>query len=93
MNRDLNNSIAKFLGLFEEVFDQDWEHSREMLGIRDETEEQKRATQEMGLETIEIIAKDGTFINPKVEDEFEDWGNRGALLKEYRKLKELLKKE
>ena len=93
MSRDLNNSITKFLDLFEEVFDRDWEHSREMLGIKDETEEQKRAAQKLGLETIEIISRDGTFIHPKVEDESEDWGNRSALLIEYRKLKELLKKE
>ena len=92
MNSNLNNSIVKFLDLFEEVFDRDWEYSKAMMGIRDETEEQKRTAREMGLESIEIISSDGTFINPKVEDEIEDWGNRGALLRECRKLKEILNK-
>ena len=93
MSKNLNDSIADFLDLFEEVFDRDWEYSKEMMGIRKETEEEKRAAKEMNLETIEIISSDGTFINPKVENETEDWGNRGALLREYRILKVLLKKE
>ena len=93
MSKNLKDSIAEFLHLFEEVFDRDWEYSKEMMGIREETEEEKRAAKEMNLETIEIISSDGTFINPKVEDETEDWGNRGALLCEYRILKVLLKKE
>jgi hypothetical protein len=76
-----------FLAAFEEVFDRDWAHTKEMLGIQDETEEQKRAAAEMGLETIPIIADDGTFIHPKVEDELEDWGSRGRLLQAYRALR------
>ncbi|WP_044210114.1 hypothetical protein [Flammeovirga sp. OC4] len=93
MNKDLKVSITKFLDLFEEVFDRDWEYSKDMMGIKDETEDQKKAAKEMGLESIEIIAGNGTFINPKVEDETEDWGNRGALLNEYRRLKEYLENE
>jgi hypothetical protein len=32
----------------------------------------------------------GTFINPNVEDEGNNWGNRGGLLDSYRSLKALL---
>ncbi len=91
MDNKIKNSIEEFLSLFEEVFDKDWKYSKEMMGIYDETEEQKRNTQEMGLESIDIIADDGTFINPKVEDETENWGYRGTLLEKYRELKKLLK--
>lgn len=60
-----------------------------MLGVSEETDEQKENAKAMGLETIEIVSKDGTFLNPKVEDETEDWGNRGRLLELYRELKKL----
>jgi len=75
------DKIREFLDAFEEVFDRDWTYTKRMLGIRDETEEQKR------LETIPIIADDGTFVHPKVEDEVEDWGNRARLLAAYRELR------
>ncbi len=42
------------------------------------------------LNVEDYISPKGTFINPKVEDEIEDWGNRALLLKEYRRLKNLL---
>ncbi len=32
----------------------------------------------------------GTFIRPGVEDESNNWGNRGSLLASYRRLKDLL---
>ena len=82
------DKVREFLDAFEEVFDQDWTYTKEMLGIRGQTEEQKRACAEAGLETIPIITDDGTFIHPKVEDEVEDWGNRARLLAAYRALKE-----
>lgn len=44
----------------------------------------------MGMGSIDIISENGTFLNPMVEDEIEDWGNRGALLDQYRNLKKLL---
>ncbi len=72
----------------EEVFDKDWAYTEQMLGIRHETEAQKVACAELGLEAIPFIAEDGTFVRPKVEDETEDWGNRGRLLAAYRALKE-----
>ena len=73
---------------FEEVFHDDWSHSKEMMGIQDESKEQLADLAKLGLETIHMIRPDGTFLEPKVADELEDWGNRGALLKAYRKLKQ-----
>lgn len=88
MSAPLNPKIVQeFLDAFEEVFDRDWVHTKSMLGIRAETEEQKKAATKLGLETIPIVAEDGTFVHPKVEDETEDWGNRGRLLAAYRALK------
>ncbi len=86
----MEEDIKVFLNAFEEVFDRDWKYSKEMMGILDETEEQKQFNKQLGLETIEIISAEGTFLNPKVEDEIEDWGNRGELLIQYRRLKEKL---
>ncbi|HEU0141644.1 MAG TPA: hypothetical protein VFQ79_18115 [Bryobacteraceae bacterium] len=37
------------------------------------------------------ISPSGTFINPKVTDESNNWANRGALLNAYRNLLALLK--
>jgi hypothetical protein len=36
-----------------------------------------------------MIAEDGTFLEPRVADEVEDWGYRAMLLERYRKLKAL----
>ena len=82
--------VENFLKALEEVFDLDWPHSKEMLGIQDETEAQKKEAAKLGLETIQIISADGTFLNPKVPDESEDWGNRGKLLDAYRALKRVV---
>ena len=88
MSTPLDSELVRdFLDAFEEVFDRDWTRTKEMLGIPAESDEQKRAAEEMGLETIPIIADDGTFIHPKVEDEVEDWGRRGRLLQAYRALR------
>lgn len=91
MDYKMKDTVEQFLSLFEEVFDKDWEYTKERMGVYDDTEEQKRNTKEMSLESIEIIDVNGTFLNPKVEDEIEDWGNRGALLAKYRELKNVLK--
>ena len=36
------------------------------------------------------IEEDGTFLEPRVEDESNNWANRGGLLASYRKLKKLM---
>lgn len=90
MKEDLKNEVVNFLKSFEEVFHNDWNYSKNMMGIQPETEEQKRNAKILGLETIYVIAENGTFIDPKVKDEIEDWGNRGELLKNYRELKRKL---
>ena len=84
----MSPETKEFIAAFEQVFDADWMHTKEMLGIRSETPEQKKAAAAMGLESIYIISDDGTFINPKIKDKTEDWGNRGRLLAAYRKLKQ-----
>ena len=90
MNKELLESIQKFTNAFEQVFDKDWSYTKEQLGIQGETAEQKENAIANGLETIVRISDDGTFINPNVDDEVEDWGYRGQLLSEYRHLKKLL---
>jgi hypothetical protein len=62
-----------------------------MLGIYDETPKQAKAALEFGLESIPAVAANATFLNPGTDDEVEDWGNRGELLKRYRELKQLIK--
>jgi hypothetical protein len=84
------DKVREFLDAFEEVFDRDWTYTKEMLGIRGETETQKTEAAKLGLETIPIIAEDGTFVHPKVEDEVEDWGSRPRLLAAYRALRKEL---
>ena len=86
----MNEEIRVFLNAFEEVFDHDWQFSKEMMGIRDLSEKDKEQDRAMGLESIEVISSEGTFLNPNVDDEIEDWGNRRALLQAYRQLKESL---
>jgi len=87
MNNHIDpKKVEEFLSAFEEVFDKDWSYTKEMLGIRAETQQQKQKVAELGLETIPIIAETGTFIHPKVDDETEDWGNRARLLAAYRAL-------
>jgi hypothetical protein len=78
--------VREFLSAFEEVFDKDWDYTKEKLGIRAETQQQKEAAAKAGLETIPMIAEAGTFIHPGVDDEIEDWGHRGRLLAAYRAL-------
>jgi hypothetical protein len=84
----MSPEIKEFIAAFEQVFDSDWTHTKEMLGIRCETPEQKKTSAALGLESIPIISDHGTFLNPMVEDETEDWGNRGRLLAAYRTLKQ-----
>jgi len=37
-----------------------------------------------------MIDEDGTFLEPRVRDEAEDWGHRAMLLERYRRLKALM---
>lgn len=90
MTKEQKERINEFINAFEQVFDKDWSYTKQQLGIIEETEEQKQNAIKTGLETIYFISPDGTFLNPKVEDEIEDWGYRGKLLIEYRKLKSLM---
>jgi hypothetical protein len=68
---DLREAVVAFVGAFEEVFERDWEYARTMLSPAD-----------IGL----FIAPGGTFLNPGVEDEVEDWGALAELLDRYRQL-------
>jgi len=88
MKDNTTEILKQFIEMFEEVFDKDWKYTKEMLGVIDETDEQKLNAKAFGLGIIPIISDDGTFLNPKVNDETEDWGNRGKLLYLYRKLKD-----
>ncbi len=76
--------IMKFVDAFEQVFDKDWTYTKQNLGIWG------RPTDSEDEYSIPFIAEDGTFLNPKVDDETENWGNRANLLDQYRKLKSLL---
>lgn len=43
------------------------------------------------LKNIELfVSEDGDFLNPNVKDESDNWGNRPALLSNYRKLKSFM---
>ena len=75
MNQELREAVKHFVGMFELVFDNDWEMSKLCL---DEDNRQY------------YIQDNGTFINPRVEDEYNNWSNRGHLLKSYRTLKAIL---
>jgi hypothetical protein len=89
MNKSINSDVLNdFLDAFEEEFHRDLAYTKEMLGIPIESEEQKMAAQVMGLESIPVISEDGTFLEPLVEDETENWGHRGRLLAAYRTLKQ-----
>ncbi|MBK7573415.1 MAG: hypothetical protein IPI10_18100 [Bacteroidetes bacterium] len=81
---ELKDALAKFVDAFEQVFDNDWRYTKENLGIRD------RPAENDDEDSIPFISRDGTFLNPKVEDETENWGHRAKLLNEYRRLKILL---
>lgn len=89
----MKEETLAFLNAFEVVFDRDWKYSKAMMGIKDLSKEELALDKKLGLETIELITTDGTFLNPKVEDKSENWGNRGALLRAYWQLKESLREK
>ena len=81
---ELKEAAKKFVDAFEQVFDKDWTYTKESLGVWD------GPTELDSEDSIPFIADDGTFLNPKVDDEIENWGHRAILLDEYRRLKKLL---
>ena len=68
-------AIAEFMWAFERVFHYDWRYARAMLHPAN---------------VGQMISDDGTFLEPKVEDEVDDWGYRAMLLERYRKLRALM---
>jgi len=83
-DKEVKDTIIKFVAAFEQVFDKDWAYTKQNLGIWD------RPTDLDDEESIPIISNNGTFLNPKVDDENENWGYRAILLDQYRTLKKLL---
>lgn len=73
MTRELLKKLTDFLLDFEQVFDNDWFHTQACLS----DDFQKH-----------FIKNDSssTFLHPHVNDESNDWGNRGRLLASYRAL-------
>ncbi len=84
------SATRDFLRAFEAVFDEDWEYSKEALGIYEAPPSKDSAAQPEGPDDSWPIAKGGTFLHPRVSDEIDDWGNRGKLLAAYRELKRLI---
>jgi len=64
--------VANFVAGTEAIFEWDWEHTKSCLG---------------GGAVQDFIAPNGDFLNPNVEDEGNNWGNRVGFLESYRKLK------
>ena len=70
-NDQFNTLVSNFLSNFHLVFEEDWEHT----------------IQSLGPEFLKYyISPNATFINPSVEDEQNNWANRGSLLASYREL-------
>ncbi len=71
MEMELTNAAAEFVRYFELVFDNDWDHTKNII------------------QDPERYIK-GTFANPGVGDEENNWANRARILESYRRLKALL---
>lgn len=69
----IDGALRQFLWDFEGVFHQDSDFARTAI-----------QNDPSGL----LIDHDGTFLEPGVEDEANNWANRGNLLASYRALKE-----
>ncbi|MGX0889400.1 hypothetical protein AB7M22_001408 [Pseudomonas sp. ADAK2 TE3594] len=70
-NKQLYEAVSYFLSNFNNVFSQDWGHTKSCLG---------------GNIPDYYIARHANFINPGIEDESNNWSSRGALLASYRHL-------
>ncbi|HLP50067.1 MAG TPA: hypothetical protein VK154_04240 [Chitinophagales bacterium] len=90
MDKEFKQAVTEFLEAFEEVFDKDWDYTKEQLGAWAETEQQRQERLKNPDDGIYPIHPEGTFINPRTEDEFSDWGYRGNLLEKYRQLKRII---
>jgi hypothetical protein len=73
------DKVREFVDAFEEVFDRDWSYTKTMLGIREATDEQRRALARCGFESAPIIADNGTFVHPKVKGLGESGAALGSL--------------
>ncbi|MHB8122929.1 MAG: toll/interleukin-1 receptor domain-containing protein [Desulfuromonadaceae bacterium] len=71
----LNKLLSDFLLSFRLVFEDDWEHTKSSL-----TDDWMPI----------FIYENGTFLNPRVTDESNNWSNRGGLLDSYRSLLEFI---
>lgn len=69
-------ALGEFMSCFELVFDLDWEMTK--MCVREDA----------GW----LIDKEGTFLRPLVDDERNNWHNRGALLSAYRHMVACMKK-
>lgn len=64
MAYDIEQQLNSFLDSFELVFENDWDVSISRLADTNN----------------HYISEHGTFLNPGVDDESNNWGNRGSLL-------------
>lgn len=74
-DQEIVELASEFLERFRLVFEYDWEFTQATLQIPAESH---------------FIAAGGTFINPGISDESNNWANRGALLSTYRRLDAVL---
>ena len=87
MDTEDTKLIKEFLHAFEEIFHNDWAYTKDKLNIVEDTSAQQLASKAMGLENMPLIDKGASFLHPGVQNENEDWGNRGKLLELFRQLK------
>lgn len=73
---ELLEEIDYFLEHLEAVFHMDWDKTKGCIGGEDD---------------YDFIAKEGTFLKPLVEDESNNWWNRGSFLSRYRHLRQILR--
>jgi hypothetical protein len=73
--RQVIQASEHFTKMFELVFDNDWGFTQTLL-------------KEENIDSF--IRFDRTFLKPGVEDESNNWANRGALLQAYREMREAL---
>jgi hypothetical protein len=74
---ELERTLAELTQGLYLVFENDWHHTRSMI------------EDDRGI----FIKRTGTFLNPKVTDESNDWANRSSLLNTYRRAVELLRRD